>query len=1005
MNPQQPTAAPTVEQAKAVLHERFGHAELRPGQDKALESILAGRNLLAVMPTGSGKSLLYQLPALLMDGLTLVVSPLIALMKDQVDELQRKGIAATFINSSLSLSEQQQRLRACADGQIKLLYVAPERFTSAAFVAALPQMRLARMAVDEAHCISQWGHDFRPDYRRLKDFRKLAGEPCVTALTATATPRVQKDIIDSLGLAPADVDVHVHGFDRVNLAPRVVLAGDDAKKAAAVLEVLAAEKGCGIIYVGTRKVAQELAADLRKIEPRTIVYHAGMEAEERAAAQEKFLTGQARVAVATVAFGMGIDKRDVRFVVHYHYPGSVEQYYQEIGRAGRDGLPSQCVLLYSAADRNLREFFIDLNYPSREQVESVYDALWTLPGRTITRTYKEISELCLAPIKDGQVGAAVRLLDGVGLTRSLAGSAVASVTLDKPAAAILPHIRGAHQKQVLESLSVAFDLEEPGKYPIDLADLSMSSGLGEAQVRRALVALEEAGHIVYDPPFRGRGIEKLTDKPPVFDAVPIDWKRQEMLRRLELEKLEAMEEYIRTRNCRRAFVVRYFGEKTDLACGVCDNCCSATTSRVGGGVLTRSPRTAVAVLAAVRDLPFPLGAGLVVKLVTGSKDKKLIEWGMTELAAYNTVSGDKDAIRKLIDDLIAEGYLDQGGQAGRPVLKLTRLGWSAVDQASLDKAREKPAANSPARSDATPLAPKAAAPAQPPSAADEVLVRVAALRCVASLDRPIGVGKVAEILTGAHTKWVAQAKAHELLVYNTISLPQGKVCDTIKRMVQDGYFSQEKNTLYPALEITERGRSFLTDHRDVTLLPAAAPAAMPKHRAASDAPACSSETSSAGAMPKHRDVCDAPACSPETSPAGAPQTAQTFIAAPNTEPAQLAALVEQLLTAQRDEAKAVAERLRWFNPERLAASLAESFAAAADGRRRIRAIWAAGELCGRWGVPLLIRCIAEAATDAETRKLAAAALGKIAVALGRESTDKDTLMSAIGAALRKAQGN
>ena len=378
-----------------MLQQRFGHAELRPGQEAALQSILQGHNLLAVMPTGSGKSLLYQLPALLMDGLTLVVSPLIALMKDQVDELRRKGIAATFINSSLSLSDQQQRLAACANGEIKLLYVAPERFGSAAFLQMLPQMRIARMAVDEAHCISQWGHDFRPDYRRLKDFRKLAGEPRVTALTATATPRVQTDIIESLGLKPSEMDVHVHGFDRVNLAPRVVQAGDDRRKGEAVREVLAAERGCGIIYVGTRKRADELAKELRDIEPRTIVYHAGMEADERAAAQEEFLTGKARVAVATVAFGMGIDKRDVRFVIHYHYPGSVEQYYQEIGRAGRDGLPSQCVLLYSPADRNLREFFIDLNYPTREQVESVYDALWSLPGRTITKTYKEIAELCI----------------------------------------------------------------------------------------------------------------------------------------------------------------------------------------------------------------------------------------------------------------------------------------------------------------------------------------------------------------------------------------------------------------------------------------------------------------------------------------------------------------------------------------------------------------------------------------------------------------------------------
>ena len=204
--------------ARELLQSRFGHADLRPGQAEAIQSILSGRSLLAVMPTGSGKSLLYQLPALVQDGLTLVVSPLIALMKDQVDELARKRIPATFINSSLGMDEQQRRLEACIEGAVHLLYVAPERFAAASFVAAVRQLNVKRMAIDEAHCISQWGHDFRPDYRRLKEYRKLLGNPPVTALTATATPRVQQDIIDCLGLSAGEVDVHVHGFDRPNLA-------------------------------------------------------------------------------------------------------------------------------------------------------------------------------------------------------------------------------------------------------------------------------------------------------------------------------------------------------------------------------------------------------------------------------------------------------------------------------------------------------------------------------------------------------------------------------------------------------------------------------------------------------------------------------------------------------------------------------------------------------------------------------------------------------------------
>jgi ATP-dependent DNA helicase RecQ len=385
---------PVLARAERLLAERFGHAQFRPGQEEPLKSILCGHNLLVVMPTGSGKSLLYQLSALLEDGITLVVSPLIALMKDQVDELERKGIPATFVNSSLSLEEQRSRLQACGQGRFPLLYVAPERFRSAEFLAWLQRIQVSRMAVDEAHCISQWGHDFRPDYLRLKRFREQMGRPPVLALTATATPRVQQDIIESLGLQAGEVDVHVHGFDRPNLALRVVSAYTEAEKLDFLADFLSRQPGSGILYTGTRKMAEKVAAALHSVEPHIGVYHAGLEAEDRSRAQEAFLSGRDRVVVATIAFGMGIDKPNVRFVVHFHYPGSVEQYYQEIGRAGRDGIASRCVLLYSPQDRFLREYFIDLNYPGPELVEQVYEALWRIPDNPVMLTYAQITQRC-----------------------------------------------------------------------------------------------------------------------------------------------------------------------------------------------------------------------------------------------------------------------------------------------------------------------------------------------------------------------------------------------------------------------------------------------------------------------------------------------------------------------------------------------------------------------------------------------------------------------------------
>ena len=717
----------TFEQAAGVLRERFGHREFRAGQPEALQSIARGRSLLVVMPTGSGKSLLYQLPALLEDGLTLVVSPLIALMKDQVDDLARRGIPATFINSSLGLDEQHERMARCVAGQARILYVAPERFRSGAFLDMLRRLRVARMAVDEAHCISEWGHDFRPDYRRLKQFREEMGRPLVTALTATATPRVQQDILSSLGLAEGEADVHVHGFDRPNLVLAVEDAPNENAKNEFVLEFLRGERGPGIVYVGTRQTAEDLAAVIRTVEPATTCYHAGMDPDRRTHAQDLFLSGKARVAVATLAFGMGIDKRDIRFVLHYHYPGSVEQYYQEIGRAGRDDLPSRCILLYAPADHFLREFFIDLNYPAPEQVQSVYEALWSIPENPVLMTYKEIAGLCREDnVKEGQVGAAVRLLDAAGVTQALAGEATARIGLDRPGAEILPGIRGEMQRRVFEALASAADLETPGDFRIEPGRLARVANLTDEQTRRALAALAEAGHIDYEPPFRGRGVRKMADPPPPFEDVPIDWQREEFLRGLEEEKLENIEDYIHTQACRRRFILQYFGEKSDLVCGTCDRCsaggppkarAAATTLLAGrqaddrgtpaparprGDILSRQPAIAAAVLVCVRHLRFPLGISRTAQVLTGSRDKDIIDWRLDRNPAYGTVRARQDVVKQVIEALLRDGYLKREGDRTRPVLGLTKRGEKAADEAD----RQPPAPPRPAgrREDKEPAA-------------------------------------------------------------------------------------------------------------------------------------------------------------------------------------------------------------------------------------------------------------------------------------------------------------
>ena len=380
LEPARPASADVIRYAMTNV---FGFASLRPGQPEAIQDVLDGHPVIAVMPTGAGKSLCYQLPAVILGkagGVALVVSPLIALMKDQVDSLRARGIEAAALTSAAGPEEQTDILEGIRAGVYTLVYVAPERFRSPRFLDALAQIgdRMALLAIDEAHCISEWGHDFRPDYRRLGEVVRTLAPPRLIALTATATPEVREDIARQLHLD--DPRLHVRGFDRPNLSLAVERAGGAADKCMRLIEkVRLRPGGVALVYAATRKNAERYAGALQEAGMRVRVYHAGLEDQARIDAQDAFMSDKLDAIVATNAFGMGVDKSDIRLVVHMDLPRSPEAYYQEAGRGGRDGQPTDCVLLFNHSDVRLQEFLIDASYPSADVLRTLWKVLRERP--------------------------------------------------------------------------------------------------------------------------------------------------------------------------------------------------------------------------------------------------------------------------------------------------------------------------------------------------------------------------------------------------------------------------------------------------------------------------------------------------------------------------------------------------------------------------------------------------------------------------------------------------
>lgn len=658
-----------------LLRDRLGFPGFRPGQAEIVEYVVTEGDALVVMPTGAGKSLCYQLPALALasQGVAVVVSPLIALMKDQVEGLEAKGVRATLINSTLAPEQRRARMAEVAAGRWELLFVAPERFTPR-FLEELRAARIGLFAIDEAHCLSQWGHDFRPDYLRLGEVRAALGCPRTVALTATATPEVQADILRVLGIPTART--FVTGFDRPNLRLEVIDVKNTADKNTRLAELV--HPGPTLVYCATRKNVEQATRALQEAGVPCLAYHGGLDMEARNAAQDAFMSGDVRIVVATNAFGMGVDKANVRTIVHYDIPGTVEAYYQEIGRAGRDGQRSRVILLFREQDRRIQEFFIHLAHPPAAWVRMVWEEL---VGRQENPVYVSLEELARAIPDDAtaerSVGSCLYVLQREGYVRRIAPTERAGLVRFTAASPEVTGLRATVYRWLREHQRGA---DPVGVWPDRLAD---ELELSRDQVTAALRGLEERGVLMYDAPERTGGIELLRPD----DALTLDEAAMNARRSRELQKLDRMMGYAES-SCRRRYILEYFGTRPPWErCGDCDACRDGRKMSAGPRELAPDEEIVVRkVLSCVARLETPHSPKVVAQVLVGSQDRAVESPRFRRLSTYGLLSSfTQGEVEAVIRELVRAEALESGLVArtvgGRPGTTVQTVGLTARGRA------------------------------------------------------------------------------------------------------------------------------------------------------------------------------------------------------------------------------------------------------------------------------------------------------------------------------------
>ena len=654
---------------KDYLKKYFGYDEFRKGQEEIIESVLNKNDTLVVMPTGGGKSLCFQLPALMMNGTAIVISPLIALMKDQYDALEKNNFPATFINSSLSFEESSERINRAINGQYKLIYIAPERLSNEYFIKNLAKLNISFLAIDEAHCISEWGHDFRPAYLNIKNALQNIPISHTVALTATATPDVQSDIISSLCMK--NPKLMIKGFDRENLT---YIAENTVKKIARIIKIITKTKnGSTIIYCGSRKKTEEIFKGLCEENIPATSYHAGMASEERKTNQNKFINAEVNVIVATNAFGMGIDKSDVRNVIHTDFTGSVEAYYQEAGRAGRDGLPSNCYLLYNFGDKRLQEFFIDCTFPQKNEFKNVYDYLLEKKKNIIPENDAKIATVLGIPAF--RIDTILNHFERLNLIERVGNpiNAKFKFCFEKNHLANFLNETNEKNRVVLDALLRSFSEEALFNFVnIDVKAIILKYDLKEKYFYSALNNLVKSGVVEYQEEVPANSILILESKKK-FDTVEIDFEKLEKRKLNATQKLEKVIEYATTNKCKRNFILDYFCDTSYK--GTCEKCSACA----GKEDFSKNANTEIQiVLSAAAELNGKFGRYLLALFLKGSKNEKITNYKLNKGKFFAKLKNEKmETIYFYIDNCISLDFLAKS-EGEYPLISLTNKGFSAM---------------------------------------------------------------------------------------------------------------------------------------------------------------------------------------------------------------------------------------------------------------------------------------------------------------------------------------